>query len=203
MHAAVLGGITHQPVSERVLWRLDTPIPSKAELLVLTQSEPSWAHLVEQAGWTNSMAGEATVRNYDTFLNQLTEGQEYLLRVRANPTYSKRDASGERGKLHGHRTSAYQLEWFTQRVSGWGFTPTIDSSGSPAEGLIARQRLSFSKGRGEQRNRVTVDTATYQAQVLVTDPAKAKQSLLIGVGRAKAYGCGLITLAPARPRTQG
>src|SRR3954469_18997000 len=50
MHAAVLGGLSRQPVTERVLWRLDTE-QHRASLLVLTQSTPSWEHLVEQAGW--------------------------------------------------------------------------------------------------------------------------------------------------------
>ncbi|WP_443075560.1 type I-E CRISPR-associated protein Cas6/Cse3/CasE [Streptomyces sp. NBC_01483] len=51
MHAAVMGGLAVQPVAERVLWRLETNTAHRAEILVLTNSRPSWEHLVEQGGW--------------------------------------------------------------------------------------------------------------------------------------------------------
>jgi CRISPR system Cascade subunit CasE len=38
--------------------------------------------------------------------------------------------------------------------------------------------------------------ATYDGILTVTDPALLRRALCHGVGRAKAYGCGLLTLAP-------
>ena len=67
MHAAVLGGIPAQPVTERVLWRIEAGDPHRAELLVLTRSVPSWEHLVEQGvdRATHKVAGIRLLPRYD------------------------------------------------------------------------------------------------------------------------------------------
>ena len=42
---------------------------------------------------------------------------------------------------------------------------------------------------------VTLATATFEGHLEVTDVAALRHALNHGVGRAKAYGCGLLTLA--------
>lgn len=39
-------------------------------------------------------------------------------------------------------------------------------------------------------------TVTFDGRLEVTDPAALRRTLTQGIGKAKAYGCGLITLAP-------
>nr|WP_246421854.1 type I-E CRISPR-associated protein Cas6/Cse3/CasE [Nocardiopsis mwathae] len=41
---------------------------------------------------------------------------------------------------------------------------------------------------------------SYDGRLIVTDPAAFTAALKEGIGRAKAYGCGLLSLAPDRPR---
>lgn len=62
-HAAVLGGLSEQPVQQRTLWRLEADPAHRAALLVLTQTRPSWEHLVEQAGWPAADEPQALVRD--------------------------------------------------------------------------------------------------------------------------------------------
>ena len=50
--------------------------------------------------------------------------------------------------------------------------------------------------RKGKRMRVPVVTATFDGRLTVTDPEALRQALTSGIGRAKAYGCGLMTLAP-------
>jgi CRISPR system Cascade subunit CasE len=38
---------------------------------------------------------------------------------------------------------------------------------------------------------------TFDGSLTVTDPEKLRHGLCNGIGRAKGYGCGLLTLAPA------
>jgi CRISPR system Cascade subunit CasE len=38
-------------------------------------------------------------------------------------------------------------------------------------------------------------TAQYDGHALITDPNTTKHALLNGIGRSKAYGCGLLSLA--------
>ncbi|HEX5493353.1 MAG TPA: type I-E CRISPR-associated protein Cas6/Cse3/CasE, partial [Mycobacteriales bacterium] len=90
LHAAVLQSSSRQPVTERMLWRLELDTPHKATLLVLTQTAPSWEHLVEQAGWPGSDEPQALVRPYEPLLDRVVRGREFAFRLRANPVSSTR-----------------------------------------------------------------------------------------------------------------
>jgi CRISPR system Cascade subunit CasE len=211
LHAALLGGLSRQPVTERVLWRLDTE-PHRMAVLVLTESRPSWEHLVEQAGWPGSDDPQALVRPYEPLLDQVVRGREFAFRLRANPVTSTRNplapsaaqrkhlesAPQPRGVRVAHRTAAHQLTWLTERIEKWGFSLLTSAEGGPAVQLVARDRLSFSKSAGEGRRRVTLQTATFDGLLRVEDAKCARDTLLAGVGPGKAYGLGLVTLAPPR-----
>lgn len=209
LHAAVLGGLSRQPVTERVLWRLEPDPTHRAELLVLTNSMPSWEHLVEQAGWPAAAEPQQLIRDYQPLLDRIQRGREFRLRLRANPVSATRrpakpsaaqekHLAGERprGVRVPHRTAAHQLTWFNERLERWGFAAVTTAESSPAVNLIARDRLVFSKSTDMAKHRVVLSTATFDAVVRVTDPDLARERLLGGVGSAKGYGCGLITLAP-------
>jgi CRISPR system Cascade subunit CasE len=211
LHAAVLGGLSRQPVTERVLWRIEADGPHRIGVLVLTESRPSWEHLVEQAGWPNAEDPQSLVRSYRPLLDQVHRGRQFALRVVANPTSSTKKPdkatpeqakrlAGERprGVRVAHRTASQQLRWFIDRVETWGFT-LLDGEYGPAARLSARQRLVVRKRSEGGINTVTLDTATFDALVEVADPERASRSLLSGVGPGKAYGLGLITLAPPTP----
>jgi CRISPR system Cascade subunit CasE len=62
--------------------------------------------------------------------------------------------------------------------------------------ITARDRLSFTKNASYTGPRVSLATATYQGRLRVTDADLLRDKLLTGIGPAKAYGCGLLTLAP-------
>jgi CRISPR system Cascade subunit CasE len=224
MHAAVLGGLSRQPVTERVLWRLETGQPHRAELLVLTESTPSWEHIVEQAGWPHSDEPQVLVRGYQPLLDRLANGREFRFRLRVNPVSATRTPtnpstnqkeqlarSRPRGVRVPHRTAGHQITWLTSRIDQWGFTLIDVEDAGPALRLSARERLIFHKKPKDDTThkkpkddttasrRVVLSTATFDGAVRVTDPHRARHTLLHGVGPAKAYGCGLFTLAPLSP----
>ena len=212
-HATILTGISRQPVTERVLWRLE-PDPTTTHrlgLLILTESRPSWQTLVEQAGWPDSDDPQALTRPYEPLLDQIMLGRHFAFRLKANPVSStkhpeapsvqqKEHLAGQRprGVRVPHRTAAHQLAWLTDRLPRWGFALLPGEAGLPQVRLIARDRLSFRKRRIDDQPgaAVVLQSATFEGIVEVTDVAAARHSLLSGVGAAKAYGLGLITLAP-------
>ncbi|MTV26248.1 type I-E CRISPR-associated protein Cas6/Cse3/CasE [Nitriliruptoraceae bacterium ZYF776] len=217
MHAAVLAGIPDVAAETRVLWRVDVDDPHRPGLLVLTRNRPSWEHLVEQAGWPQSDVVQAETRPYDTLLDRLAPDREFAFRLTANPAVSssrpqkltkaqaERGDGGElpRSTRLGHRTVRHQLDWLTSRVAGWGFEvpqPTdLDEDGSARDvRIVRRERSSFSRGRGGQK--VTLQVVTYEGRMRVIDPFRLRDQLLAGFGPAKAYGCGLMTLAPLPER---
>lgn len=213
-HAAVLGGVGRQPVHERVLWRLEREDPHRGDLLVLTQSLPAWEHLVEQAGWPAAGMEEPLVRPYDRLLDRVLEGREFAFRLRVNPVSSTRTPTKPstsqqrrlaearpRGARVAHRTINHQLEWLTQRIPKWGFALLAEGTG-PAVRVVGRERLSFARlGSGGARHQVVIQTATFEGRLRIEDRQRALASLLGGVGSGRAYGCGLITLAPISSST--
>lgn len=204
MHAVVLGGVPEQPVAERVLWRLE-PRDHRPELLVLTRSRPSWEHLVEQGGWPQAETPQVSVASLEPLLDGLSLGRRYALRVRVNPVVSTKASKppGEpdlardprhRGRLVPLKRSD-QAGWFARRLLGWGFEVLTNTLAQPEIHPVLRERFEFTKSDGR---RVTLATAVFDARVRVVDVDHARDSLLGGVGRARAYGCGLVTLAPDR-----
>lgn len=210
MHAAVLGGLSRQHVTERVLWRLEHDGPHRAAVLVLTESAPSWEHLVEQAGWPGSDDPQVLVRSYKPLLDRIVRGREFAFRLRANPVAATRHpqqpSAAQRRRLDStprprgvrvpHRTAAHQLGWLGEHTGRWGFDMVTNSAGVIDVRLAARQRLVFSKKSDATPRRVTIETATFEGRLRIADVDLARASLLRGVGPARAYGCGLITLAP-------
>lgn len=216
LHAAILGGLSQQPVAERVLWRLETIDRHRLGLLVLTESRPSWEHLIEQGGWPGADTPQAIVKAYQPLLDQVTRGRQFAFRLHANPVSSTKKPTkpspAQRSRLAAsdrprgvrlpHRTAGDQLTWLHGRLERWGFQPLPGEHG-PTAYLVARERLSFNKRDSDRSHRVTLEAATFEGLVEVIDPPVAQRSLLYGVGPAKAYGMGLITLAPPHPLPAG
>ncbi|MGP4112339.1 type I-E CRISPR-associated protein Cas6/Cse3/CasE [Streptomyces sp. 4N509B] len=116
-----------------------------------------------------------------------------------------------RGFRLGHRTAAAQLAWLLKKAERTGFTiPSVrsnaptgpapgldlpdDSTQAPDVALIHRDIRRFrKKNDGPQ---VTLTTATFEGRLRVVDPTALRAALVAGIGPAKAYGCGLLTLAP-------
>ncbi|MFD9793368.1 type I-E CRISPR-associated protein Cas6/Cse3/CasE [Streptomyces sp. NPDC059070] len=231
LHAAILAGLAVQPVTERILWRLDTNTPHRAEILVLTESRPSWQHLIDEAGWPGADGGHPRTADYTPLLERLALGREFTFRLTANPVQSvphptkpseqqlarlkarteqSDPARRPRGFRVAHRTAAQQLNWLLTRAERHGFiipqapTPppapglTTDTAHTPgpAVAITNRDILRFHKHRNGPR--LTLSTATFEGRLRVTDPTALRTALLQGIGPAKGYGQGLLTLAPAR-----
>ncbi|MFD5550034.1 type I-E CRISPR-associated protein Cas6/Cse3/CasE, partial [Streptomyces goshikiensis] len=58
-----------------------------------------------------------------------------------------------------------------------------------------RRRPEKTEAPTGQANRVPLVTVTFDGCLEVTDPAALRRTLTLGLGKAKAYGCGLMTLA--------
>jgi CRISPR system Cascade subunit CasE len=133
------------------------------------------------------------------------------------PSTVQRDRSmhgGRRSFRVGHRTASAQLRWFLDRTQRWGFRVPearmdpcapgladgkLDGEPSYEVRITARDRWSFTKGprpAGARNMPVVLHTATYEGRLQVTDTKLLTEHLLGGIGPAKAYGCGLLTLAP-------
>lgn len=188
MHAAVEGVLP--PSREgRILWRLER-VGAHATLLIQSPEIPSLEHLVEQAGWPSAAGGVPRVASLDPLLTRIARGRQFEFRCRLNPVQNV-PVSGGRSIRRGHRTVGHQLEWFSRRadLGTWGFR--LLDPGVPTLTIVERQQLAFKHGDST----TTIDTATFEGVLEVTDVERITTHLLGGIGSGKAYGCGLLTLA--------
>lgn len=219
---AIFGEFARQPVNERVLWRLEQRrMPGsdryQGELLVLTASRLGWAGLVERVGYPECDGGAATVREYSPLLATVGVGRQFAFRVRVNPVQNTRQLESptkseavrqanparRRSLRVAHRTVAAQTKWFLERVEKWGFRVLDGTVGEPNMRIVGRDHLDFTKGGTSAQHRVRLGTATFEGVLEVVDTERFTAALLGGVGPAKGYGCGLITLARPLRDTAG
>jgi CRISPR system Cascade subunit CasE len=184
LHAAVEAGFPRGSDSGRNLWRVDT-LSGARYLLVLSRRKPDFTHIVEQYGWPES--GQTWESNdYAAFLRDIAKEQVWRFCLCANPVRSVHsDEEEKRGKVCAHVTAEQQKRWLANRSGKNGFS--LDGKFA----VVERGMKQFDR-KGE---RVTLETATFEGFLTVTDSALLCRALTDGIGRAKAYGCGLMTLA--------
>lgn len=201
MHAATMAAFADGGSSDdgRVLWRLDDLGNARSNLYVVSPSPPDFTHLVEQAGWPTTEMWDT--RPYGPFLDQLRIGQRWHFRLTANPVHHTRLRPTDRSsKIAAHVTVKQQEQWLLDRAEelGFGVVPSLTSAGQDAD-LAVVQRYVHRFKRDEHI--VTLAVATFEGHLEVVAEDRLRVALASGVGRGKAYGCGLLTLAPpARPR---
>lgn len=199
MHAAVESSFP-PGTKGRHLWRID-PHDHALRLYIVSPSRPDLRHVQEQAGW-DTAPGEST--DYQRFLDGLMVGQQYAFALTANPVKSASTPTG-RGKVVPLVGNAGQLAWFMDRAPKWGIEPVYSKLDAgldqtvgeiPLVNIGRNSHLAFGKTEADgTRITVTQRHVNYSGYVKVTDTTALASALVQGVGRGKAYGCGLLTLA--------
>lgn len=215
------------PGAPRVLWRLDRQARAEMLLYVVSPDRPDLTHLVEQAGWPAVATPDAPgwqTRPYQPFLDSLTAGGRWAFRLTANPVHTIRRKDGEPRKITAHLTPVHQMGWLLhekrQNRAGFRILEKSDTrrtlpsgtthKGHPHHGdryeLTVTDTRSLVFGKPGQdnptsRDKVTLVTVTFDGRLEVTEPDTLRRTLTQGIGRARAYGCGLLTLAPLPRQT--
>jgi CRISPR system Cascade subunit CasE len=209
LHAAVMASFAdrpdHQGGGPRVLWRLDQQSRSQVLLYIVSPDRPDLTHLVEQAGWPTT--GGWQTKPYAPFLARLAADDTWTFRLTANPVHSIRRHAAEPTKRTVHVTPRHQLDWLLKRQTDAGFA-VVEHLESRPNGLDGtwhevvvhnRRDLAFGKRNesDDRAHKVKLTHVTYDGRLRVLDPDALRRTLTFGLGKAKAYGCGLMTLAPA------
>lgn len=204
MHAMVMKACSDMPREDdgagRVLWRVDRGEYGTV-LYLVSPGAPALDQILSEACLPGA---EVRTADYEPFLARLTTGQTWAFRLAANPVHSAPRGPQERGKRFGHVTTAQQAGWLESRAGKHGFevlgAPQDDDGKLSTALVVRRQRPVFQRRRSEEgiADRVTISCVTFEGTLRVTDADALRHSLVSGIGPSKAYGCGLLTLAPAR-----
>nr|WP_067292632.1 type I-E CRISPR-associated protein Cas6/Cse3/CasE [Marinobacterium profundum] len=117
----------------------------------------------------------------DNFL----EHSQYRFKVIVNPT--RRDSASR--KLAPVRGREAVAQWFAERAAtSWGFAIATEH--------LQVDKVEIQQFKDKQQRQVTIAQAHVQGLLRITDPAQFKTSFSQGIGRARAYGCGLLQIVP-------
>jgi CRISPR system Cascade subunit CasE len=190
LHAAVENCYPYllKDSSPRKLWRVDR-LNGRIYLLLLSLGKPDFAHFASQF-CSSDAQGES--KPYDALLSRVSAGQRWQFRLRANPVHSVKDGANTsgRGKVYAHVTVEQQKGWLRQRAQSCGFELTVGDNVESFD-ITQSDQLRFRR----QDKFVTLGVATFEGMLRITDAGLFVKTLTEGVGRAKAYGCGLLTIA--------
>ena len=119
--------------------------------------------------------------------------QRYRFSLLANPTKKLRVNNGDGSrKKNGRRVPLTQREeliaWLKRKAESGGFRVNPDSLRT-----IPRGREFFHK---DGRSHGTHAAVEFQGELTITDPAQFRVTIATGIGSAKAFGFGLLALAP-------
>lgn len=180
-HAAVENCFT-RPEGEqktRTLWRIDE-LRGKTYLIILSVDTPDFTRLAAEFGYEGD-TGE--IRDYSKLLASVKVGNVYSFKLEANPT------KGVQDKKLALYTQKEQMDWFVRKAESCGFEVDAEQVRvSPVD------KLEFS--RKNTKSDVVIAKVRFDGRLRVTDAEVFVNALTKGIGRARAYGCGLLTVVP-------
>ncbi|MFF5309781.1 type I-E CRISPR-associated protein Cas6/Cse3/CasE [Streptomyces massasporeus] len=139
--------------------------------------------------------GTALTRPLDPLLEALETGLTVRYRCTASPVRKPGATTRARYNL----PAAIPLsgeeadEWWTRQADTAGLKPLLSHSQAVEAARAVRTPNGANDKQHIRHNRIRFDgTAT------ITNPDLLRQKITEGIGRGKAYGCGLLSIAPAR-----
>lgn len=162
----------------RFLWRQERSrsVTEAVTLLVQAEGPANWSNVESDSGY---LAQSIQVSALD--LDRLVgDGQRLRFRLMANPTVTKE------GKRLGLRREDEQLAWLGRVADKHGFR-VLGCTVAESNRLQARQK---------DGHRITLDAALFEGIFTVVEKASVQQAIRRGLGRGKAFGLGLLSVAP-------
>ena len=190
MHRTLMRGFNGNRELANVLYRLDVnPLSGNLVLLVQSTEEPNWQPLTQIGRGEYLLA--PTV--YKPVYLSLQNGQVFRFRLVANPSVKRG------GKRHALYKEKDQRHWLETKGTGSpeknrpasGFQ-VLDVDVQPQGNRHGRIRLSE-----HEKHYITFYPVLFEGTLQVTNSKKFTRALRTGIGPAKAFGCGLLSLAPA------
>jgi CRISPR system Cascade subunit CasE len=141
------------------------------------------------------------------FKPQIRCGQKFSFTLRVNPVITKKFDGGDKSKRHNiwmnawregkskglnlHDLSEYidkqTKNWLNERSKDWGFTVDVDE-------LIVEGYTQHRLNGGKLNKNIQISSLDYYGILEIIDEKLMLNALLNGIGKAKAFGCGLLLI---------
>ena len=188
-----------------VLYRVEE-LPGSGNLLLLVQSrqEPDWSCLPPGYLLATGVSPEnPACKEVSSLYAGLQVGQSLVFRLRANPTKKVDTTSGKDGsRRNGRRVAllgeAEQIAWLERKANQHGFQ-IVESVAKPALLDVHPGATQGVRGLGSGGRNLTFSSVQYDGRLRVADRDLFVRALEDGIGPAKAFGFGLLSVAPAGP----
>lgn len=176
-----------------ILFRIDVhPNTGVPTLLVQSHNMPNWLYLSDSRkdyllgeASLPASAGNPAVKQVDL---QLRAGQVLAFRLRANPTKRLKEGAKRIGLVR----EEDQLTWLGRKIEIAGGTLVS----AHVTGKANLRGKLFAEKNDERRMQFV--SAQFDGTLQVKDPALLVKSIGAGIGSAKGFGFGLLSLAPVR-----
>lgn len=181
-----------------ILHRLESD-RNPAVLYVQSALEPRWDVL--PGGYLHQdWMGDAVpaVRPLDAAWGALRAGQQLRFRLLANPVQRLRTDDRSSGPRVPIRDPQQQLEWLARKAERGGFTllSTREDSAVPAVQAVEAGARHGRRVHNEGKRRLTFAGVLFDGRLQIDEPDAFRRTLREGLGPAKAYGYGLMSIAP-------
>jgi len=187
LHRTVMSGFPKTlPLGERVLHRLDIhQHTGQFMLLVQSQSAPDWTSLREKDYLL-------TAPQFKSISVRVHPGQFLSFRLHANPTIKTRSKQDPSRKTRVPLVyEDQQMDWLARKGDQHGFKVRKIQVMT-----IGRQQGWIRHAEGKQHLQIYV--VRFEGILQVTAPDLFLLALHNGIGPAKSFGCGLLSLAQLR-----
>jgi CRISPR system Cascade subunit CasE len=192
LHRTIMQAFADKRDHSGVLHRLDIhPRTGQIVLLVQSQASPNWQALAAKDYLlpTDPFSGldNPAVK---PFALPLQSGQILNFRLTANPTIKKvrRNEKGERD--NSNRVPLVredeQVKWLATKGEQYGFRLLH----------VTISNQNRQKGWKKDAPPLTLYTVQYNGRLQITSATQFLTAVQTGIGPAKAFGCGLLSLAP-------
>lgn len=193
----------------RVLFRTDDD-GGDLRLLVQSKREPDWYAFSRHLNSARYLLAPPSVKEWEP---QFHTGQTLRFRLIANPTFRPKKEDGSDGERRGLYREAERLDWLARQRDRCGFTlplvrTILRQNGEP---LIFRNRahdeltldlptcqvVDLNDGRrfpSPKRN-IPFSAARFDGVLQVADVESFRHALENGIGPAKGFGFGLLSVA--------
>lgn len=203
LHQQVMLAFRHDDrnrAGQAVLHRLDADSRGRSPrltLLVQSAQRPDWSilpdrYLLDDDGWFDGQSREPiAMKTINAQIDGLEPGTRLRFRLRANPT---RKIRSERNPKNGTRapvTADDLTSWLVRKGEQHGFQ-VLEASWrfDPTTGKLQR---GFKQGETQMIHHAVV----FEGSLVVAAAQELAAAVRKGIGPAKAYGFGLLSLAPA------